>query len=55
MTPSCNYLDDAKERIKNNQLSATLESFFSYEKYNFKRKSYDPDSLAAADQETRCA
>ena len=57
MTSSCNYLDDAKERIKKiNQLSATLESFFfSYEKYNFKRKSYDPDSLAAADQETRCA
>ena len=41
---------------KINQLSATLESFFiSYEKYNFKRKSYDPGSLAAADQETRCA
>ena len=53
MTPSCNYLDDAKERIKKiNQLSGTLESFFSYKKYNFKRKSYDSDSLAAADRET---
>ena len=29
VTPSCNYLDDAKERIKKiNQLSGTLESFF---------------------------
>ena len=40
MTPSCNYLDDAKERIKKiNQLSATLESFFFHMKSTILKES----------------